>query len=657
MADAQIRAVITADDRASSVLRNFGNTLDKSVSNSLEAAKAGSFALLGGLTALAGGAALLVNAFAESENVGAQLTAVLKSTGGAAGVTRDQAIGLSQALQATTTFSDEAVLSAENLLLTFTSIGKDIFPQATKTVLDMSIALGQDTKSSAIQLGKALQDPITGITALRRVGVNFSDAQQEVIANLVQTNRLADAQTMILQELNREFGGSATQAAATFTGQLKQLWNMINDVMEVMGKIIADAIRPFVQGLINAFNAMGGADGVAKALTDTLAKMKPYIPEIAGAILFGLVPAIVAMVGALGVLQPEFLLLLAAGALVGLVVKNMNLNFGDLKKVFDAFKPTIDAFLQAIPIYFNLLRQVFDFLKPSLDALWQTIVTSLWPALQNLWSALQPLLPVIGVAIVGALWLFINGLRILIEVVSVVIQISTAFANFFYTTLPNAFMGGINTIVGLVDYMKNHFWETVGFIIGFFAMLPFKILNFVATAITGAILWLLNVDWGGVLSGIGHAFENAWNWAKDAAVRAFNFMKNLDWGSLAVGVGKGIVNALNALVEGAINGALSGLPGKPTIHLPRFASGVQNFSGGMALVGERGPEIVNLPGGSDVIPNNKISQMGGQTSVNINLNGPFLGSGAEARAYAQMIVDNIKDIASAKNMTVAEVFS
>ena len=148
MADAQIRAVITADDRASSVLRNFGNTLDKSVSNSLEAAKAGSFALLGGLTALAGGAALLVNAFAESENVGAQLTAVLKSTGGAAGVTRDQAIGLSQALQATTTFSDEAVLSAENLLLTFTSIGKDIFPQATKTVLDMSIALGQIGRAS-----------------------------------------------------------------------------------------------------------------------------------------------------------------------------------------------------------------------------------------------------------------------------------------------------------------------------------------------------------------------------------------------------------------------------------------------------------------------------------------------------------------------------
>ena len=64
-------------------------------------------------------------------------------------------------------------------MLTFTGVGKDVFPQAIQTVLDMSQALGQDLKSSTVQLGKALNSPIDGITALSRVGVSFTDAQKK----------------------------------------------------------------------------------------------------------------------------------------------------------------------------------------------------------------------------------------------------------------------------------------------------------------------------------------------------------------------------------------------------------------------------------------------------------------------------------------------
>ena len=64
-----------------------------------------------------------------------QLNAVLKSTAGVAGVTAQAADDLAKSLEGVTNFDDEAVLSAENLLLTFTKIGKDIFPQTTETVL------------------------------------------------------------------------------------------------------------------------------------------------------------------------------------------------------------------------------------------------------------------------------------------------------------------------------------------------------------------------------------------------------------------------------------------------------------------------------------------------------------------------------------------
>lgn len=239
---AEIKAVITADDRASSVLRGFGN----SVEHFGKVAAAGVLAAGAAVTAFG---VASVKAFMESEDAIAQTNAVLKSTGGVAGVTAEQVDQLASSLQKVTKFSDEEIRSGENLLLTFTKIGKDIFPQATETMLDMSAALGQDLKSSAVQLGKALQDPVLGITALRRVGVNFSDAQKDVIQNLVDTGRAAEAQKLILQELQVEFGGSAKAAGQTFAGKLEILKNSFNDVQEAVGKAIVDALTPFAKQL------------------------------------------------------------------------------------------------------------------------------------------------------------------------------------------------------------------------------------------------------------------------------------------------------------------------------------------------------------------------------------------------------------------------
>lgn len=185
-----------------------------------------------------------VKSFEDSENASKQLEATLKSTGGVAGVTAEKANGLASSLQKVTRFSDETVLGGENLLLTFTNIGKDIFPQATETMLDMSQALGQDVKSSAIQLGKALQDPILGVTALRRVGVNFTEKQQNVIKKLVETGKASEAQALILKELQVEFGGSAKAAGDTFAGKMDILKNSFDDVKESIGQTIVTALLP-----------------------------------------------------------------------------------------------------------------------------------------------------------------------------------------------------------------------------------------------------------------------------------------------------------------------------------------------------------------------------------------------------------------------------
>lgn len=177
-----------------------------------------------------------------------QLEAVLRSTKNAAGLTADELTALATGLQRVTTYGNETVISAEGILLTFTKIGKDTFPQAIETVLDMSTALKTDLKSSALLVGKALQDPVTQITNLRQTGVNFTTAQQEVIKNLVKTGHLAEAQALILKELQVEFGGSARAAKDNLGGALKSLGNAWGDLFEVS--------RDGSDGLVKAINAV-----------------------------------------------------------------------------------------------------------------------------------------------------------------------------------------------------------------------------------------------------------------------------------------------------------------------------------------------------------------------------------------------------------------
>jgi hypothetical protein len=221
-----------------------------------------------------------VSAYTESEMVTKQLETVLKSTGGVAGVTKDAVLDLAAALQQTTNFEDDAIVAADNLLLTFTNIGKDIFPQVTETMLDMSQAFTQDLKSSAIQLGKALQDPILGVTALRKVGVSFSQAQVDVIKNLVNTGKAAEAQQMILKELNTQVGNSARAARDTFGGAVISLNNNIGDLQENIGMYITKAGRPFVENannIVKSISAWIMSSAGMKVITDVLSTLGGYL--------------------------------------------------------------------------------------------------------------------------------------------------------------------------------------------------------------------------------------------------------------------------------------------------------------------------------------------------------------------------------------------
>lgn len=191
----------------------------------------------------------LIQTYSVQEKAEAKLASVLKSTGNAVGITKDEMIEYAKEMQNLTTYGDEAIIAAEGLMTTFTKIGKDVFPTAIEAAADMSTMFGQDLQQSVIQLGTALNDPIAGIGRLRRIGISFTEEQKDMIKGFVEANDIMSAQEVILKELNVEFGGVAFAMGETATGALIQFNNALGDLKEVGGEAVVKGIQPLVEWL------------------------------------------------------------------------------------------------------------------------------------------------------------------------------------------------------------------------------------------------------------------------------------------------------------------------------------------------------------------------------------------------------------------------
>ena len=200
-----------------------------------------------------------IKAFTVQENAVAQLEARLKSTKGVVGLTSKELQKMAAGLQGVTTYGDEAIIGMQSLLLTFTSIGRDVFPQATEAILNVATAMGTDLKSAAVQVGKALNDPILGVTALARSGIQFTQAQKDMIKSLTESGKILDAQTIILKELETQFGGAARAARDTFGGETQSLSNAFGDTMETIGGVIARITQPHIKALSEEITALNNA--------------------------------------------------------------------------------------------------------------------------------------------------------------------------------------------------------------------------------------------------------------------------------------------------------------------------------------------------------------------------------------------------------------
>jgi len=194
-------------------------------------------------------------------------------------LSRNEYLNLASSLQKVTKFSDEAILGGESMLLTFTNIGKEVFPQATEATLNLAEKFGS-VEAASVQIGKALNDPIAGVTALRKVGVSLTKQQEKQIKAFVKSGDVMSAQKIILKELETEFGGLARAMGNTTEGVMVRFGNAIDDIKERVG----NALLPIMRGFL---------ENVLIPMTPKVAKLAGIFADMVGAISRGADPLVV----------------------------------------------------------------------------------------------------------------------------------------------------------------------------------------------------------------------------------------------------------------------------------------------------------------------------------------------------------------------------
>ena len=226
--------------------------------------------------------------YEKDANALAKVKAVLKATGNAAGFTAQQLLKTANALEGMTGIGADVIMSAQGILASFKEVKGDEFKRATVAILDMSTVLkkaGQDgntVETAVVQVGKALNDPIRGMAALRRVGVTFTDTQMELVKYFQETNQLAKAQRLVLAELEAEFGGAAAggdKAVISFNllkhaigGFLARIGEVVAQTGEFDGGI--NTLRKSIEDLTEAGYIETWAEAVKSAFASMLPSMK-----------------------------------------------------------------------------------------------------------------------------------------------------------------------------------------------------------------------------------------------------------------------------------------------------------------------------------------------------------------------------------------------
>lgn len=265
-------------DQAARHSQKRAKEIEKSMANAADAIKTVVGALSVGVAFTQ-----IIRATADFQNEQAQLAAVLKSTGEAAGFSQGKLNEMAEALSRTSIISAGEINQAQTTLLAFTGIVGEEFPRALQAAIDMASRTGMSVVSASETIGRALDIPSKGLAALSKQGFRFSEDQKKLAEYLESTGRTAEAQAIILEALEESYGGAAQAARDTLGGALTALSNGFTDLLTGESGVedATRAINSLTDTLSDprikeAFSVIvAGVFGV----TEAVAKALPYVVD------------------------------------------------------------------------------------------------------------------------------------------------------------------------------------------------------------------------------------------------------------------------------------------------------------------------------------------------------------------------------------------
>jgi hypothetical protein len=319
-----------------------------------------------------------VQAAQQSADAFAQVEAALKSMGGASGKTAADLQASAKALQDVAAIDDDEILRKVTAnLLTFGKIAGPTFDRAQVAVVDLATRMKMDLQAATLLVGKALNDPVKGLTAMGRAGIQFTADQKTLIKSLVDTGRTAEAQAIILGELERQFGGSAKAAADA--NPYARLQIAFGELTEVIGAKLLPVITPVIEKLTALLN---GFDKLSPAMQNFVL-IGGLIAAAIGPVLVG-VGMLISAVGTISALLAGPAVSAAVGAFVGLFTGPA---VAALAAFLAPFAPIILAVGALVAVFFLFRKQIM----PVLEEWGRTVAEVLGPKITPLIEAAKSL--------------------------------------------------------------------------------------------------------------------------------------------------------------------------------------------------------------------------------------------------------------------------
>jgi hypothetical protein len=253
--------------------------------------------------------------------------------------------------------SNLTIKATQAKLLTFKNLAKTAnvtggaFDRANKAALDMAAAGFGSAEGNAVQLGKALEDPIKGVTALAKSGVTFNDVEKEKIRNLTESGKILEAQEIILKAVEQQVGGTAA-ATADDSERMKEGFAQVSQALGTTLLPILEAVTPVMLGIAN------------------WAKENPGTFKLVAAAIGGIALSIMAINFAMAA-NPLVLIVLGIAALIGILALAYK-RFEGFRKIVDAVFggikwwithvtiPSIELMLGAFKTVFNGIGKIWN---------------------------------------------------------------------------------------------------------------------------------------------------------------------------------------------------------------------------------------------------------------------------------------------------------